>query len=67
MELSTHYILLNTVQWKVDTVGERRNLGVLVSMDNGKATNYGLHGSVEDRGVMFIEPGAACLRRYDRW
>ena len=38
-----------------DTVGERK-LGVLVSMENGKATAYAL-GQLEDRGVMFIEPG----------
>ena len=38
------------------SVGER-NLGVLVSMENGKATAYAL-GQLEDRGVMFIEPGA---------
>ena len=37
-------------------VGERK-LGVLVSMENGKASAYGL-GGLEDRGVMFIEPGA---------
>ncbi len=36
-------------------VGERK-LGVLVSMENGKASAYGL-GGLEDRGVMFIEPG----------
>ena len=36
-------------------VGERK-LGVLVSMENGKASSYGL-GKLEDRGVMFIEPG----------
>ena len=34
-----------------------RKLGVLVSMENGKATAYAL-GQLEDRGVMFIEPGA---------
>ncbi|MBQ2408711.1 MAG: translational GTPase TypA [Bacilli bacterium] len=39
-----------------NTVGERK-LGVLVSMENGKATAYAL-GGLEDRGVMFIEPGA---------
>ena len=39
-----------------DTVGERK-LGVLVSMENGKATAYAL-GQLEDRGVMFVEPGA---------
>ena len=36
-------------------VGERK-LGVLVSMENGKATAYAL-GALEDRGVMFVEPG----------
>lgn len=37
------------------SVGERK-LGVLVSMENGKSTAYAL-GQLEDRGVMFIEPG----------
>ena len=37
-------------------VGQRKQ-GVLVSMENGKATAYAL-GQLEDRGVMFIEPGA---------
>ena len=37
------------------TVGARKN-GVLVSMENGKATAYSL-GNLEDRGIMFIEPG----------
>ena len=37
------------------TIGERK-LGVLVSMENGKATAYSI-GSLEDRGIMFIEPG----------
>ena len=36
-------------------VGERK-LGVLVSMENGKATAYAL-GQLEERGTMFIEPG----------
>lgn len=36
-------------------VGERKN-GVLVSNSNGTATAYAL-GALEDRGVMFIEPG----------
>ena len=36
-------------------IGER-SLGVLVSMENGKSTAYAL-GQLEDRGVMFIEPG----------
>ncbi|RBW69410.1 translational GTPase TypA [Bacillus taeanensis] len=37
-------------------VGGRRQ-GVLVSMENGKATQYGIIG-VEDRGTIFVEPGA---------
>ena len=37
------------------TVGRRKS-GVLVSMENGNATAYSL-GALEDRGVMFIEPG----------
>lgn len=36
-------------------VGQRKS-GVLVSMENGKATAYAL-GQLEDRGIMFIEPG----------
>ena len=36
-------------------IGER-SLGVLVSIDTGKTTAYSL-GSVEERGVMFVEPG----------
>ncbi|CAH0345945.1 translational GTPase TypA [Bacillus sp. CECT 9360] len=36
-------------------VGGRRQ-GVLVSMETGKSTQYGTMG-VEDRGVIFIEPG----------
>ena len=38
-------------------VGERK-LGVLVSMENGKSSAYGL-GQLEDRGIMFIEPGTS--------
>ena len=37
------------------SVGERK-LGVLVSMENGQSTAYAL-GQLEDRGIMFIEPG----------
>ena len=37
------------------SVGERK-LGVLVSMENGKSTAYSI-GNLEDRGIMFIEPG----------
>ena len=36
-------------------IGERK-FGVLVSMENGKATAYSI-GNLEDRGTMFIEPG----------
>ena len=36
-------------------IGERK-FGVLVSMENGKATAYAI-GNLEDRGTMFIEPG----------
>ncbi|MGM9929869.1 MAG: translational GTPase TypA [Bacillus sp. (in: firmicutes)] len=36
-------------------VGGRRQ-GVLVSMEAGKATQYGIMG-IEDRGVIFVEPG----------
>ncbi len=36
-------------------IGERA-LGVLVSIDEGKTTAYSL-GGLEDRGVMFVEPG----------
>ncbi|MDZ5470639.1 translational GTPase TypA [Bacillus sp. 31A1R] len=36
-------------------VGGRRQ-GVLVSMEAGKASTYGIMG-VEDRGVIFVEPG----------
>ncbi len=37
------------------TIGERK-LGVLVSSDNGQSTAYSI-GNLEDRGIMFIEPG----------
>ena len=36
-------------------IGERK-LGVLVSMEKGNATAYSI-GNLEDRGIMFIEPG----------
>jgi GTP-binding protein len=36
-------------------IGERKS-GVLVAANAGKSTAYGI-GQVEDRGVMFIEPG----------
>ena len=37
------------------SVGERKN-GVLVAANAGQATAYGI-GQVEDRGIMFVEPG----------
>ncbi|MFN7250992.1 MAG: translational GTPase TypA [Anaerobacillus sp.] len=37
-------------------VGGRRQ-GVLVSMENGKASQYGIM-QVEDRGIIFVDPGA---------
>ena len=39
-----------------DINSTERKLGVLVSTEAGKATAYAL-GQLEDRGVMFIEPG----------
>nr|WP_154306854.1 translational GTPase TypA [Metabacillus lacus] len=36
-------------------VGGRRQ-GVLISMENGKSSAYGIQG-IEDRGVIFVEPG----------
>ena len=36
-------------------IGERKN-GVLVAVSPGKSTAYGI-GQLEDRGIMFIEPG----------
>lgn len=44
-------------QVEAGSVGERKN-GALVSMENGKATNYSLT-ALDDRGTMFIEPGAS--------
>ena len=46
----------NSYKPMADAVVGERKLGVLVSMENGKASAYGL-GQLEDRGVMFIEPG----------
>ncbi|WEG11714.1 translational GTPase TypA [Pullulanibacillus sp. KACC 23026] len=39
-----------------EAIGGRRQ-GVLVSMDTGQVTAYSL-GQLEDRGTMFVEPGA---------
>lgn len=42
-------------KYEASDIGERK-LGVLVSMENGKTTAYAL-GALEDRGIMFVEPG----------
>ena len=42
-------------RYEASDIGERK-LGVLVSMENGKTTAYAL-GALEDRGIMFVEPG----------
>jgi len=60
MTLTKGYGILNHTfkeyrKMSVATGGERK-LGLLVSMENGKATAYAL-GQLEDRGVMFVEPG----------
>ncbi len=46
------YLPLSTV-----AVGSRKQ-GVLVSMENGKTTAYGI-GQIEERGVLFVEPGVS--------
>jgi GTP-binding protein len=60
MTLTKGYGIINHTfkeynQMATASVGKRKN-GVLVSMENGKSTAYSL-GSLEERGVMFIEPG----------
>ena len=42
-----------------------RHQGVLVSMETGKSTTYGMM-QIEDRGTLFLER-YRYLRRYDRW
>ncbi len=46
---------------KADAEVGERSLGVLVSMENGKASAYAL-GQLEDRGVMFVEPGVKYMK-----
>lgn len=46
-------------------IGGRRN-GVLVSMDQGSASEYAILG-LEDRGINFMEPGTEVYRRHDCW
>ena len=60
MTLTKGYGIINHTfkeyrEMAVSLAGKRKT-GVLVSMENGKATAYSL-GSLEDRGIMFIEPG----------
>ncbi|MEG2322394.1 MAG: translational GTPase TypA [Bacilli bacterium] len=61
MTLTKGYGLLNhrfkEYMPKTNAEVGKRNNGVLVSMENGKATSYSL-GGLEERGIMFIEPGA---------
>ena len=51
--LSHYFLEYRPMEYQ--SVGQR-NLGVLVSMAKGSATAYAI-GHLEDRGVMFIEPG----------
>ena len=46
------YLPLSTAK-----VGSRKQ-GVLVSMENGKASAYGI-GQIEERGILFVEPGVS--------
>ena len=60
MTLTKGYGIMNHtfkeyVPFENGIIGERK-LGVLVSMENGSSTAYSI-GNLEDRGVMFIEPG----------
>ncbi|WP_092472546.1 translational GTPase TypA [Desulfotruncus arcticus] len=49
------HIFLGYEPYKGEIKGRYR--GVLIAMETGEATMYGLH-SVQDRGVLFITPGA---------
>ncbi len=60
MTLTKGYGIMNHtfkeyLPYQSGVIGERK-LGVLVSMENGAATAYSI-GNLEDRGIMFIEPG----------
>ena len=60
MTLTKGYGIMNHtfkeyMPYESGVIGERK-LGVLVSMENGSSTAYSI-GNLEDRGVMFIEPG----------
>ncbi len=60
MTLTKGYGILNHTfsEYKQLVTGilAERKLGVLVSMENGKATAYAAN-ALEDRGILFIEPG----------
>ena len=60
MTLTKGYGIMNHtfkeyMPYETGVIGERK-LGVLVSMENGQSTAYSI-GNLEDRGIMFIEPG----------
>ncbi len=60
MTLTKGYGIMNHtfkeyMPYENSVIGERK-LGALVSMENGNATAYSI-GNLEDRGIMFIEPG----------
>lgn len=60
MTLTKGYGIMNHtfkeyMPYESSIIGERK-LGTLVSMENGNATAYSI-GNLEDRGIMFIEPG----------
>ena len=60
MTLTKGYGIMNHtfkeyMPYETGVIGERK-LGVLVSTEAGKASAYSL-GGLEDRGIMFIEPG----------
>ena len=60
MTLTKGYGIMNHtfkeyMPYESGVIGERK-LGVLVSMENGQSTAYSI-GNLEDRGIMFIEPG----------
>ena len=60
MTLTKDYVIMihsfkEYMPYETVDIGERK-LGVLVSMENGSSTAYSI-GNLEDRGIMFIEPG----------
>ncbi|MDD2181427.1 MAG: translational GTPase TypA [Bacilli bacterium] len=60
MTMTKGYGILNHtfkeyLPFETHEIGERK-LGVLVSMEKGKSSAYGI-GQLEERGIMFIEPG----------